>query len=35
MFADGEISAAEQVVRQYLLTHGDHIEGMRLLAQSA
>ena len=33
MFADGEISAAEQVVRQYLLTHGDHIEGMRLLAQ--
>jgi Flp pilus assembly protein TadD len=33
MFADGEISAAEQVVRQYLLTHGNHIEGMRLLAQ--
>jgi tetratricopeptide (TPR) repeat protein len=33
MFADGEISAAEHVVRQYLLTHGDHIEGMRLLAQ--
>ena len=26
-------TAAEQVVRQYLLTHGDHIEGMRLLAQ--
>jgi tetratricopeptide (TPR) repeat protein len=33
MFADGEISAAEHVVRRYLLTHGDHIEGMRLLAQ--
>jgi predicted Zn-dependent protease len=33
MFADGEISAAEQVVRQYLLTHGNHIDGMRLLAQ--
>jgi tetratricopeptide (TPR) repeat protein len=35
MFADGEIHAAEQLVRQYLLTHGDHIEGMRLLAQIA
>ncbi len=33
MFADGEIHDAESVVRQYLLTHGDHIEGMRLLAQ--
>jgi tetratricopeptide (TPR) repeat protein len=33
MFADGEISAAEHVVRQYLMTHGNHIEGMRLLAQ--
>lgn len=33
MFADGEIYAAEHIVRQYLLTHGDHIEGMRLLAQ--
>jgi tetratricopeptide (TPR) repeat protein len=33
MFADGEIYAAEQIVRQYLLSHGDHIEGMRLLAQ--
>src|SRR5258706_1880037 len=29
MFADGEIQAAEHIVRQYLLTHGDHIEGMR------
>ena len=33
MFLDGEIEAAEKKVRQYLLTHGDHIEGMRLLAQ--
>jgi tetratricopeptide (TPR) repeat protein len=33
MFADGDISAAEQVVREYLLTHGNHVEGMRLLAQ--
>ena len=33
MFADGEIFAAERLVRQFLLTHGDHIEGMRLLAK--
>jgi tetratricopeptide (TPR) repeat protein len=33
MFADGEIHAAEQVVRQFLQAHGDHIEAMRLLAQ--
>ncbi|HTV53121.1 MAG TPA: sulfotransferase [Steroidobacteraceae bacterium] len=33
MFADGEIAGAEQVVRSYLREHGDHIEGMRLLAQ--
>ena len=33
MFADGEVHDAEAVVRQYLLTHGDHVEGMRLLAQ--
>ncbi|MFI4886052.1 MAG: tetratricopeptide repeat protein [Steroidobacterales bacterium] len=33
MFADGEIEAAESVVRRYLVEHGDHIEGMRLLAQ--
>jgi tetratricopeptide (TPR) repeat protein len=32
-FADGEILVAEQVVRRYLLTHGNHIEAMRLLAQ--
>jgi tetratricopeptide (TPR) repeat protein len=33
MLADGEIEAAEGLVRRYLLEHGDHIEGMRLLAQ--
>ncbi len=35
MFADGEIRAAEQLLRHYLLTHGDHIEGMCLLARIA
>jgi predicted Zn-dependent protease len=33
MYADGQIQEAEHAVRQYLLTHGDHVEGMRLLAQ--
>jgi tetratricopeptide (TPR) repeat protein len=33
MYADGEIFDAERVVRQYLLAHGDHVEGMRLLAK--
>jgi predicted Zn-dependent protease len=33
MFADGEIAQAERTVREFLLTHGDHIEAMRLLAQ--
>src|ERR1700734_1595795 len=33
MFADGEIHSAEQLVRQYLSSHGDHVEGTRLLAQ--
>ena len=33
MFADGEVEQAEQAVRQFLLAHGNHIEGMRLLAQ--
>ena len=33
MFADNEIADAEQLLRQYLLGHGDHVEGMRLLAQ--
>ena len=33
MFAEGDIFAAERVIRQFLLTRPDHIEGMRLLAQ--
>ena len=33
LFADGELEAAEAVIRAYLLKHGDHIEGMRLLAK--
>jgi tetratricopeptide (TPR) repeat protein len=33
MFADGEIHEAERVVRQFLQTHGDHVEAMRLLAK--
>ena len=33
LFADGDVADAERIVRQFLLTHGDHIEGMRLLAK--
>ncbi|HEX4242232.1 MAG TPA: sulfotransferase [Steroidobacteraceae bacterium] len=33
LYADGNIVGAEHQVRQYLLAHGDHIEGMRLLAK--
>ena len=33
MFYDGEIHEAEPIVRQYLLTHGNHVEAMRLLAK--
>ena len=33
LFSDGEIIAAEQLIRQFLLRHGDHVEGMRLLAK--
>jgi tetratricopeptide (TPR) repeat protein len=32
LFADGDLDAAEPMVRAYLLQHGDHIEAMRLLA---
>ncbi len=35
MFGDGDVQAAEQLVRRYLLTHPDHIEGLRLLARIA
>ncbi|MGO9038457.1 MAG: tetratricopeptide repeat-containing sulfotransferase family protein [Steroidobacteraceae bacterium] len=33
MYADGEVSDAEDIIRRYLLTHGDHVEAMRLLAK--
>ena len=33
MLNEGDIYGAERVVRHYLQTHGNHIEGMRLLAQ--
>jgi predicted Zn-dependent protease len=32
-FADGDLYEAERIVREFLLTHGDHIEAMRLLAR--
>jgi tetratricopeptide (TPR) repeat protein len=35
MYADDELSQAEQLLRQYLLKHGPHVEAMRLLAQIA
>ena len=33
MFADGDLVPAERIVRAFLLEHGNHIEGMRLLAR--
>jgi tetratricopeptide (TPR) repeat protein len=33
IFADGDVHRAECLVRGFLLEHGDHIEGMRLLAR--
>ena len=33
LFSDGDIIPAEQIIRQFLLKHGDHVEGMRLLAK--
>ena len=33
LFSDGELSAAENLVRAYLLKHGNHVEAMRLLAR--
>jgi predicted Zn-dependent protease len=33
LFADGELAAAESLIRAFLLEHGDHLEGMRLLAR--
>jgi tetratricopeptide (TPR) repeat protein len=33
LFGDGEIDRAEMLIRDFLLTHGDHPEAMRVLAQ--
>jgi tetratricopeptide (TPR) repeat protein len=33
MFLDGDLDAAEPLVRAHLLAHGDEVEGMRLLAR--
>ena len=33
LFSDGELAAAEQIVRAFLLKHGNHPEAMRLLAK--
>ncbi|HYL00787.1 MAG TPA: sulfotransferase [Steroidobacteraceae bacterium] len=33
LFADGELGAAEQLIRAFLVEHGHHVEAMRLLAR--
>ena len=33
LFSDGDLAPAEQILRAYLLEHGNHIEAMRLLAR--
>jgi tetratricopeptide (TPR) repeat protein len=33
LFVDGDFEAAESLVRAFLLKHGNHVEGMRLLAR--
>jgi tetratricopeptide (TPR) repeat protein len=33
LFLDGDLDAAEPMVRSWLLQHGDHVEAMRLLAR--
>jgi tetratricopeptide (TPR) repeat protein len=33
LFMDGDLDAAEPLIRAYLLEHGNHIEAMRLLAR--
>jgi len=35
LFSDGEMAAAEQTIRGFLLRHGDHPEAMRVLAKIA
>jgi tetratricopeptide (TPR) repeat protein len=33
LFSDGELTAAEHIIRPYLLKHGNQVEAMRLLAK--
>jgi len=33
LFEDGDLEAAEALIRRYLIEHGDHVEAMRLLAR--
>ena len=33
LFCDGDLLPAEALIRAFLLRHGDHVEGMRLLAR--
>ena len=33
LFSDGDLPAAEKLIRAFLVAHGDHIEAMRLLAR--
>ncbi len=33
LFSEGDFTPAENIVRAYLLKHGDHVEAMRLLAR--
>jgi tetratricopeptide (TPR) repeat protein len=33
LFSDGDLGPAEQIIRAFLLNHGDHPEAMRLLAR--
>lgn len=33
MFCEGDLAGSERLIRAFLLHHGDHVEGMRLLAR--
>ncbi len=33
LFSDGDLGPAEQIIRTFLLDHGNHVEAMRLLAR--
>jgi tetratricopeptide (TPR) repeat protein len=33
LFSDGELAAAEELIRAFLIKHGHHVEAMRLLAR--